>query len=92
MIDAGDTDIKSTGSDVLSASIAQNGHVDVIVTATANANASSLATISVRLGDASAGTPTFDNQPADSSANEVRTVSTSSANGLREARGASCAC
>ncbi len=87
VIDAGDTDIKSNGADVLSASIAQNGHVDVIVTVTANANASSSAAISVRLGDASTGSPTFDNQPADSSANEVRTVSTTSANGLREARG-----
>ena len=87
VIDAGDTDIKSNGADVLSASIAQSGHVDVIVTVTANANASSNAAIDVRLGDAASGSPTFDNQPADSSANEVRTVSTSSANGLREARG-----
>ncbi|HXM50631.1 MAG TPA: hypothetical protein VN956_22505 [Pyrinomonadaceae bacterium] len=87
VIDAGDTDIKSNGADVLSASIAQNGHVDVIVTVTASANANSNAAINVRLGDAASGSPTFDNQPADSSANEVRTASTSSANGLREARG-----
>ncbi len=72
---------------MLSASMAQNGHVDVIVTVTANANANSNDVINVHLGDASSGGPTFDNQPADSSANEVRTVSTSSANGLREARG-----
>src|SRR5438876_3812339 len=83
VIDAGDTDIKSNGADVLSASIAQNGHVDVIVTVTANANANSNAAINVRLGDAAGGSPTFDNQAADSSANEVRTVSTSSAHGLR---------
>lgn len=87
VIDAGDTDIKGNGSDVLSASIAQNGHVDVIVTVTANTNANSNDVINVRLGDAAGGSPTFDNQTADSSANEVRTVSTSSANGLREARG-----
>ena len=87
MIDAGDTDIKSNGPDVLSASLAQNGHVDVIVTVTVNANAASNDVINVRLGDATTGSPSFDNQAADSSAHDVRTVSTSSANGLREARG-----
>ena len=87
VIDAGDTAIKSNGPDVLSASLAQNGHVDVIVTVTVNANAASNDVINVRLGDTATGSPSFDNQPADSSANEVRTVYTSSANGLREARG-----
>src|SRR6266849_5800537 len=52
-------DVKGNGADVLSASIAQNGHVDVIVTVTANANASSNAAINVRLGDAASGSPTF---------------------------------
>src|SRR5258708_40280364 len=52
VIDAGDIDIKGNGADVLSASIAQNGHVDVIVTVTANANANSNDAINVRLGDA----------------------------------------
>jgi len=38
-------------------------------------NANSNDAINVRLGDAAGGSPTFDNQTADSSANEVRTVS-----------------
>src|SRR5207237_10098374 len=86
-IDAAKRDINSNGSDVLSASLAQNGHVDVIVTVTVNANAASNDVINVRLGDATTGSPSFDNQAADSSAHDVRTVTTSSANGLLEARG-----
>jgi hypothetical protein len=85
-IDAGDMDIKTNGADVLSASIAQNGSIHVLVEATINASATAGQNVQITLGDATAGSG-FDNQPADSSSNEVRTVSTSSVNGLREARG-----
>ena len=86
-INTGDTDILANGADALSASIAQNGFVDVIVSVNINSNAAVASTINIRLGDATTGSPSFDNQLADSSAREVRTVSTASVNGLREARG-----
>ena len=81
------TDVFGNTSDVISAVIAQNGFIDVTVTVNVNSNA--VGAINVRLGDASSGGPTFDNQPADAviSAHEVRTVSLLSVNGLREARG-----
>ena len=90
-VDGGDTNIFTNGSDVVSASIAQDGYIDVIVVVSVNAGASAGATINVQLGDASTGSPTYDNQTPDNlatpSAHEVRTVSTSSVNGVREARG-----
>lgn len=85
-INAGDTDIKTNGADVLSASIAQNGFINLLVEVSVNAGATAGQSVQVFVGDAGGGSP-FDNQPADSSANEVRTVSSSSVNGLREARG-----
>jgi hypothetical protein len=88
VVDAGvDTDIFANGADVLSAAIAQNGSIIVLVSVNVNGNAASTSSINVQLGDASAGSPTFDNQAADSSIHEVRTVSLLSVNGLREARG-----
>jgi len=86
-INTGDTDILANGADALSASIAQNGFIDVIVSVNINSNAAAASTINIRLGDATTGSPSFDNQLANSSAREVRTVSTASVNGLREARG-----
>ncbi|MEQ1642211.1 MAG: hypothetical protein ABL959_02050 [Pyrinomonadaceae bacterium] len=88
-LNGGDTDVLTNGSDVLSASIAQNGYVDVLVSVNVNSNATSGSSINVQLGDASTGSPTYDNQTADTviSAHEVRTVSGASVNGLREARG-----
>jgi hypothetical protein len=86
-INAGDTDIKTNGADVLSANIAQNGAISVLVEASVNAGATAGQTVQILLGDAATGSPSFDNQAANSSANEVRTVSASSVNGLREARG-----
>ena len=85
-INAGDTDILGNGADVLSASITQNSSIHVLVEVSVNAGATAGQTVQVFLGDAAAGGPTFDNQAADSSAKEVRTVS-ASVNGLREARG-----
>lgn len=90
-VDGGDTNIFTNGSDVVSSSIAQDGYIDVIVVVSVNSGASSGATINVQLGDAATGSPTYDNQtpdnPATPSAHEVRTVSTSSVNGVREGRG-----
>src|SRR5215472_9841788 len=86
-INGGDTDIKTNGADVLSASINQNANIHVLVEVSVNAGATSGQTVQVLLGDAATGGPSFENQPANTSANEVRTVSLSSVNGLREARG-----
>lgn len=86
-INAGDTDIKGNGAAVVSANILQNGNIHVLVEVSINAGATTGQTVQVLLGDAATGGPSFDNQAADSSANEVRTVSASSVNGLREARG-----
>jgi hypothetical protein len=86
-INGGDTDIKTNGADVLSATIAQNGTIHVLVEVSVNAGATAGQSVQILLGDAATGSPTFDNQPANLSANEVRTVSATSVNGLREARG-----
>ena len=86
IINAGDTDIFTNGADVLSANILQNGSIFVLVEVTISPLASLGQNIQVTLGDAGGPSP-FDDQPADSSAHEVRTVSGLSVNGLREARG-----
>lgn len=86
-INGGDTDIFTNGADVLSANIAQNGSIHVLVEVSVNGGATAGQTVQVLLGDASTGGPSFDNQAANSSANEVRTVSGTSVNGLREGRG-----
>ncbi len=85
--DAGDADIFTNGADVLSANIAQNGSIRVLVEVSVNAGATAGQTVQVLLGDAATGSPSFDNQAANTSANEVRTVSGTSVNGLREGRG-----
>lgn len=85
-IGAGDTDILTNGADVLSASINQNASITVIVRVNVSNTATVGSFVGVTLGDTLTGAPTFDNQPADSSANEVRTNGTS-VNGLREAKG-----
>ncbi len=86
------TDILTNGADVLSANMAQNGFIDVRVRVNINANAAAASTVQVLLGDApqnGVGDTTYDNVSTSGapSANEVRTVSGSSVNGLREARG-----
>lgn len=86
-ITGGDDDILTNGADVLSASLPQNGFFNVLVEVSINAGATGGQIVQVFLGDATTGGPSFDNQPADTSANEVRTVSGASVNGLREARG-----
>lgn len=86
-INAGDTDINTNGADVVSANILQNGSIGVLVEVSINAGATAGQTVQVLLGDAATGGPGFDNQAANSSANEVRTESALSVNGKREARG-----
>ncbi len=86
------TNILTNSSAVDSASIAQNGYIDVRVRVNINSNAAPNSTVQVILGDApqnGAGDTTYDNVAVSGapSANEVRTVSTSSVNGQREARG-----
>ena len=84
---AGDVDILTNGADVTSAAIAQGSSINVLVEVSINGGATAGQTVQVFLGDASTGSPTFDNQPSDTSANEVRTVSVAPVNGVREARG-----
>jgi hypothetical protein len=83
----GDVDILTNGADVTSAAIAQGSSINVLVEVSINGGATAGQTVQVFLGDASTGSPTFDNQPSDTSANEVRTVSVAPVNGVREARG-----
>jgi hypothetical protein len=85
VISGAGTNILTNSADVLQ-SLPQNGFVDVVVTASITATATPGSTIQVFLGDATTGT-NFDNVASNSSANEVRTVSTLSVNGTREARG-----
>jgi len=90
-ITAGDVNIFSNGADVLHA-LAQNASATIVVRVTISAAASAGDTVQVFLGDAATGAAQgFDNQtpdnPATPSAHEVRTVSTTSVNGVREARG-----
>lgn len=90
-LDGTDTDILSNASDVVSATLARNATLAVIVRLSVNAGAAAGSAISVRLGDAATGGPSFDNQTANNSANEVRTstpaATTAPVNGQSEARG-----
>jgi hypothetical protein len=88
VITGGDTDIFTNNSgDVLSDPIAQNGFIDVLVEVSVNPTATGGQSVQVFLGDADDTASAYDNEPADTSINEVRTVSAASVNGLREARG-----
>jgi hypothetical protein len=86
-INGGDTDIFTNGANVNSANIAQSGAIHVLVEVSINAGATAGQSVQILLGDAASGSPSYDNQASDNSANEVRTVSGSSVNGTREARG-----
>lgn len=86
------TNVFTNSGDVDSAAIAQNGFIDVRVRVNINSNAAAASTIQVLLGDApvnGSGDTTYDNVATSGSpsANEVRTVASTSVNGLREARG-----
>jgi hypothetical protein len=85
-IDAGDINILTNSSDLLY-NTTQNSSFGILVQASINSDAIVGSTVQVFLGDSQAGSPTFDTQVANNSANEVRTVSTTSANSLREGRG-----
>ena len=86
-IDAGDTNILAGAT---SADLSANGGtITVLVEVEGTTTTGS---VSVALGDASTGGPSFDNQAADSSANTVKTAlasvsGTPVANGQREAKG-----
>jgi len=82
-INAGDTDITSGG---LSAAIAQNGNIHVLVEVTVSNTALPGQLVTATLGDAPGASP-WDNLAANSSALEVRTESALSVNGKREAKG-----
>ena len=82
-IDGGDTDITGGG---LSAAVAQNGNIHVLVEVSVSGGALAGQSVTATLGDAGGAAP-FDNQPADSSPLEVRTESALSVNGKREAKG-----
>jgi hypothetical protein len=84
-INAGDTDITNATAD--SANIAQNGLIHVLVEVSIGGGASAGQTVQVLLGDTSTGGPSFDNQAPTGTSGEVRTVSASSVNGQRAARG-----
>ena len=83
-IDAGETDITSGA---LSANLAQNASMHVLVEVSVNPGVSPGQFVTVTLGDALTGGPSFDNQASDTSLFEVRTESALSVNGHREARG-----
>ena len=84
-INAGDTDITSGA---LSAFVAQNGNIHVLVEVSVSAGAVPGNSVTVTLGDTATGAPSYDNQPvALPSSNEVRTESALSVNGKREAKG-----
>ncbi|HEX8456489.1 MAG TPA: hypothetical protein VF656_04130 [Pyrinomonadaceae bacterium] len=90
-ITAGDINIFSNGADVLH-TLAQNASATIVVRLTISSSAAPGNTIQVFLGDAATGAAQgYDNQtpdnPATPSAHEVRTVSATSVNGVREARG-----
>lgn len=90
-ITVGDINILSNGADVLHA-LAQNATATIVVRATVSAAASAGDTVQIFLGDAATGAAQgYDNQtpdnPASPSVHEVRTVSGTSVNGVREARG-----
>jgi hypothetical protein len=70
--DTGDVDIKTNGADALH-SLAQNASVNVVVKVAVDAAAPGGQALLVTLGDTATGGPTFDNQNATNSANEVRT-------------------
>jgi hypothetical protein len=96
VIDAGDVSILG-GSDVsypASSTVASGATFTVIVRVNVNSGATAGASINVRLGDASGGGPTFDNQPVNASnlsTAKVRTATptgtTAPVNGESEARG-----
>ena len=79
-ITPGDTDIMTAAVDSLD--VLQNGNIHVLVEVSISAGATVGQSVQVYLGDAAT-----DSQAADLSANEVRTVSATSVNGRREARG-----
>ncbi|MFN7928219.1 MAG: hypothetical protein U0Y68_09760 [Blastocatellia bacterium] len=86
-VNAGDTDILTNGTAVTSANILLGATIKVIAVVSVSGSATAAQTVQVLLGDATGGSPSYDSQNADSSANEVRTATAGTVNGLQEARG-----
>ena len=84
-IGGGDTDIFGGGA-VTSANITAGSSINVLVSVNVSAAATAGQTIVVTLGDAAGPSP-YDDKDYSDSANDVHTVSATSVNGLREARG-----
>jgi hypothetical protein len=82
--DAGDTDILTNASDVVTASIPAGQSRNVVVRFAVPAAATG--GVNIQLGDAATGGPTFDNQPLNASAGDVANT-TAGVNGRSEARG-----
>lgn len=81
----GDIDILAASPGQLSLNLGAS--VNVVVRGDVSTSAAEGATVSLQLGDASTGSPSFDSQPADASAGSVRTVGSTGVNGDLEARG-----
>src|SRR5438876_7176719 len=64
-INGGDTDIEANGADELSANIAQNGTIHVLVEASVNAGATAGQSVQILIGDAAGGGQSLDNKAAD---------------------------
>lgn len=82
--DAGDVNILTNPADALSPSLAAGASVAVVVRF--NVPAGATGSVTVQLGDAATGAPTFDNQPLAASAADVANT-TAGVNGRSEARG-----
>lgn len=87
-INGGDTSLTG-GAAVDSDPILQNASIHVLVEVSVNVGATAGQSVQVFLGDAATGSPSYDNQAVAAvvPSHEVRTVSSASVNGQREARG-----
>lgn len=83
--DGGDTDIFTNGAAVTSANVALNSGTLTVLVEVRGSSTTGAATVT--LGDTTSGSPTFDNQAADSTAGTVKTSDATAANGAREAAG-----
>ncbi|MBS1807494.1 MAG: hypothetical protein JST84_04815 [Acidobacteria bacterium] len=84
VLDAGETNLLTSTT---TPSLNPNISLPVVVKITANAAATPGASVSVTLGDATTGSPSFDNQPNVASANGITTTDATAVNGIREALG-----
>jgi hypothetical protein len=86
-IDAADTDIRGNAAAITTASIAANAGFPVLVEIRANSNATTGTAVTINVGDTATNSPSFDDEPSNSSAGEVATADATAVNGIREAKG-----